>query len=304
MRSWRSLALKSFAIFLLVLSISFSQPFIYDQGTNVMNNGQLVETANLTIQIYDSATGGTLLWEQDYTNGIINGSWNVLMDNLDFAEYGVVYYKDYKINGNDLDFSGNERIAWFSNIGNISSTYIDPTSIQFRVSSSCSAGTAIRQINQDGTVVCESTNFTDTSGFNETNSPYLYNSSLTLYFNETKLNQTIDSRATTYNAGFGINISANTISLISCAENQTLFWNSTDWECDYIPEGKSAAGIYLYESGSFFYLNETLMNLTIDSRSNYTNGSGLILSGKQFQLYHVPVEKFYIIQEVLGDALL
>ena len=102
-------------ILLLIIVLSIlpnivSAFLISDQGTNVREvaTGNLTALANLTISIYDSATGGNLIFEQNSSNAIANGSWNVMINpNL---EYGKSYWKDYQINGEDLDFDGNERL--------------------------------------------------------------------------------------------------------------------------------------------------------------------------------------------------
>jgi len=75
----------------------------------------LTTSANLTISIYDNLTGGDLIFEQNFTDAIANGSWNVMIDPS--LEYGISYYKDYKINGEDLDFDGNERLEFQSPLG-------------------------------------------------------------------------------------------------------------------------------------------------------------------------------------------
>lgn len=105
--------------FLILISIFFFQNIIFasaflisDQGTNVreVNTGNLKAVANLTISIYDSPIGGNLIFEQSFGDAIINGSWNVMISpNL---EYGKTYWKDYQINGEDLDFDGNERLEF------------------------------------------------------------------------------------------------------------------------------------------------------------------------------------------------
>ena len=97
----------------ILIAIFFSQSvsafLISDQGTNVKEvaTGNLTALANLTISIYDNSTGGTLIFEQNISNAIANGSWNLMINpNL---EYGKTYWKDYKINGEDLNFDGNEK---------------------------------------------------------------------------------------------------------------------------------------------------------------------------------------------------
>ncbi len=117
---------KVLALFVLVLLVLFSSIvfatsiILGDQGTNVIVSatGAKLTTGDLTVSIYDAATGGNLIYTNTFTNGIVNGTWDV---DLNFtAEYGKIYYKDYSINGDDLDFSGQERKAFMSPLGDIS----------------------------------------------------------------------------------------------------------------------------------------------------------------------------------------
>jgi len=100
---------------------------------------------------------------------------------------------------------------------------------------------------------------------------YFYISGGKLYFNETKLNNTIDSR------------DSDTLNSLSCSDNQIAKWNSTSnqWECagDEIGAGGTGditavntPGNYLYGGASVgdvnLYFNETLLNNTIDARSS------------------------------------
>ncbi|MFC2154792.1 hypothetical protein ACFLRC_04865, partial [Candidatus Altiarchaeota archaeon] len=96
---------------------------ISDQGTNVQEAGTPVETGNLTIEIWDNETNGTLVYNNTFVDSIVNGSWNVNVEAS--LEYGRAYYKDYKINGVDLDFSGSERLKWYSPLGDIANEDIN-----------------------------------------------------------------------------------------------------------------------------------------------------------------------------------
>ncbi|MEK6875601.1 MAG: hypothetical protein AABX30_02865, partial [Nanoarchaeota archaeon] len=135
---------------------------ISDQGTNVKEvaTGNLTALANLTISMYDNSTGGTLIFEQNFSNTIANGSWNVMIDpNI---QYGKSYWKDYKINGEDLDFDGNERLEFQSSAGKINNISF----INFSLINSCSEGSSIRLVYENGSILCEtddssSVNLTD-----------------------------------------------------------------------------------------------------------------------------------------------
>lgn len=82
-----------------------------DQGTDVKekSSGDLLTTGNLTVEIYDSMDGGNLLWSDEFNGSIVNGSWNVILgedptNNLTL-NYSVRYFKDYKVNGEDVNFT-------------------------------------------------------------------------------------------------------------------------------------------------------------------------------------------------------
>ncbi|MBU1988896.1 MAG: hypothetical protein KKD94_05455, partial [Nanoarchaeota archaeon] len=151
-------------LILLVTLPSLASAFlISDQGTNVLEvaTGSLTASANLTISIYDNLTGGNLIFEQSFEDGIANGSWNVMINpNL---KYGLSYYKDYQINGEDLDFDGNERLEFQSSVGGINNVSF----INFSLINSCSAGSSIRFIYENGSVECETDD--DSGSLNLTN---------------------------------------------------------------------------------------------------------------------------------------
>jgi len=107
-------------IFAFIVFQSFASGFlISDQGTDAKEiaTGDLITLANLTISIYDNSTGGALIFEENFSNGIVNGSWNFMI-NPDL-EYGKSYWKDYKINNEDLSFDGNDRLAFQSSVGKV-----------------------------------------------------------------------------------------------------------------------------------------------------------------------------------------
>ena len=136
----------------LILIPNFASAFLVsDQGTTAreISTGDLIALANLTISIYDNLTGGNLIFEQNFSDAIVNGSWNIMINPS--LEYGKSYYKDYKINGEDLDFDGNERLNFQSSVGKINNISF----INFSIINSCSAGSSIRLIYENGSVECE-----------------------------------------------------------------------------------------------------------------------------------------------------
>jgi len=146
-----------FLVFLALLILNLvSAALLSDQGTDVREivTGDLLSLGNLTIIIYDSPSAGNLVYNQTFSDAIINGSWNLMiMLNLKF---GDSYWKDYEINGENLDFDGNERIEFQSSLGLIN----DASYINFSLISPCPVGSSINLIYENGSVECE----TDDSG--------------------------------------------------------------------------------------------------------------------------------------------
>ena len=146
---------KKSIIALIIITIISSAPtsafLISDQGTNVRDvaTGNLTELANLTISIYDNQTLGTLIFEQNFSDAIVNGSWNLMINPS--LEYGKKYYKDYQINGEDLDFDGNERLEFQSSVGSVNNVSF----INFSLINSCQTGSSIRLIHENGSVECQ-----------------------------------------------------------------------------------------------------------------------------------------------------
>jgi len=122
-------------LFILFLTINFSATLnvsLSDQGTNVTtkSTGKKLALGNLAVSIYDSLTGGNLIYNETFTGAIVDGSWNVMLgenaSNPLPLEFGKIYYKDYEINGEDANFTNLTggvvgRQFFYSPLGDISS---------------------------------------------------------------------------------------------------------------------------------------------------------------------------------------
>src|SRR3989339_195664 len=277
-----------FAIFLM--NFLFATPVLLsDQGTDLklVSTGELLSTGNITIYIYDSVTGGSLIYSNLFINNITNGSWNVVINpNL---EYGKHYWKDYSVNGDNLNFSGNDRIEFQSPLGLINNASL----FNFSLINSCAVGSSIRQVYENGSVLCETddTGSGGNSSWNQSLANGLYisqveednldvNSSLysnsstwwsglsswlsgwfvnnagVLEFNETKLNNTIDLRAGGDNSSWNESYANTQYADISVVDTQ-----------------KNASGNYVYNDSTTIYFNETKLNNTIDLRAGGDNSS-------------------------------
>src|SRR3989339_615097 len=292
-----------FFIFVIpLINFIFATPVLLsDQGTDLklVSTGELLSTGNITIYIYDSVTGGSLIYSNLFINNITNGSWNVVINpNL---EYGKHYWKDYSVNGDNLNFSGNDRIEFQSPLGLINNASL----FNFSLINSCAVGSSIRQVYENGSVLCETddTGSGGNSSWNQSLANGLYisqveednldvNSSLysnsstwwsglsswlsgwfinnagVLEFNETKLNNTIDSRA----SGLGDNSSwnqslANSLYILQSTEgnldvNSSVYSNSTTWWSGLT---SWLSGWFINNAGVLTF-NETKLNNTIDLR--------------------------------------
>src|SRR3989344_864241 len=119
-----------FALVMIFIASNISAVLLSDQGTTVKNStGSLLSTGNLTIEIYSASSGGTLILNQTFTDAIINGSWNLMFNAS--LEYGERYWKNYKINGEDVNFDGNDRIEFQSPLGVINNASYLNTSVVF-----------------------------------------------------------------------------------------------------------------------------------------------------------------------------
>jgi len=125
-----------------------------DQGTDVKLNptNSIVDFANLTVQIFDSETGGVLIYEENFTNifdengtlnitsrGIVNGSWNVMLGDVIPLplEFGKQYFKNYLIQGDDINFTNAtgdviDRLFFFSPLGDIGNEDLNLSSLDVK----------------------------------------------------------------------------------------------------------------------------------------------------------------------------
>jgi len=109
-------ALFFFIFMIYITKLSSASPVLLsDQGTDVKKDGATVTIGNITILIYDNEITGNVVYNQTHVNNITNGSWNIMI-NPDL-EFGRSYWKDYAINGQDLDFDGVERLEFNSPLG-------------------------------------------------------------------------------------------------------------------------------------------------------------------------------------------
>ena len=99
------------------------------------NNGNPISSGNIFIEIWDSSSGGKLVYNStdDFIGNISNGKVDINLGDANLQqlnlEYGKRYYMEVYINNEDLDFDSNERQIFYSSVGNITSSYISPSNI-------------------------------------------------------------------------------------------------------------------------------------------------------------------------------
>jgi len=104
------------------------------------------------------------------------------------------------------------------------------------------------------------------------NNVYLYLSSSTLFFNETKLNNTIRSFNSSWDYTVDTVWSLGDNYLYNCTGSLCLNESKLNSTIDNRDSDTTyTAGSYLYLSGTEFNVNETMLNITIDARDTDTN---------------------------------
>jgi len=124
-----------FVVLLISSSVALAiiQSDLADQGRGVKDrsSGNLLATGDLSVEIWDSPTGGNIIYNETFANAISNGSWDVLLGDNGaiplYLQFNKKYYKDYKINGEDVSFTNStgrtmDRQPFYSPLGGINST--------------------------------------------------------------------------------------------------------------------------------------------------------------------------------------
>ncbi|MAG45809.1 MAG: hypothetical protein CMH63_03500, partial [Nanoarchaeota archaeon] len=99
---------------------------------NLFNSTGEPITGALTIEIWDSETGGVLMYNSSdaYLNNITNGKVDIMLGSDRSGKelnltYGQTYYMDLYVDGKDIDFNGIERQEFQSQVGNVTSNRLN-----------------------------------------------------------------------------------------------------------------------------------------------------------------------------------
>src|SRR3989344_5990500 len=95
------------------------------------SNGDPIN-GNITVEIYDAATGGNLIYNSsnDFIDNITSGKVDLILGGSTASQelnltYGTTYYMDLNVNGNDIDYNGLERQEFQSTVGNVTETRLN-----------------------------------------------------------------------------------------------------------------------------------------------------------------------------------
>ncbi len=263
------LSLISISLVSATLNVSLS-----DQGTGVAYlNGTTLSSGDLNVLIYTASSGGSPTYNETFSDAISNGSWNVMLGsgsvNLSL-EFGKVYYKDYLIAGENANFDGNDRQAFYSPLGDINGSDL---ASDFYIDSSGNISTTnygffgwlgslinrittlfVQDIDASGNI--NASNYTlngttiddwsDAASISDTQKSgggiYLYNDSSTIYLNETVLNTTVNF------------LENDTLADLSCSSDEIAKYNGSLWQC----ASESASGGIWINDTDWTYINTTL----------------------------------------------
>ena len=113
-----------FAFLVLIagsISVSAVEDLINLQA-KVTSSGALVDNGNVTVEIWNAATGGDLIYNssENFAGNVSNGFFNVILGSVTEMElnFSQIYYMDIAINGEDLDWGADERRMFQSPVGN------------------------------------------------------------------------------------------------------------------------------------------------------------------------------------------
>lgn len=116
MKNDRILKISLLILFLIVLSFrsGSTNDLIADAG-KITTSGTLLPEGNLTIIIYDAATGGNAVYNENFSNNITDGYFDIILGNHDVdlnLEPGITYYKEMYVNEQLITWDTGNRIPF------------------------------------------------------------------------------------------------------------------------------------------------------------------------------------------------
>ena len=122
----------------VVLILTLGMVMGFAQGANctfmvqghAFDNGAVINSANVQVDIYTVPTGGATVYTETFTNACSYSRFSVYVSGgattFD-CDYGVDYFVDVSIGGTDVDWGsgGTERMLWRVNAGDIQSNDVE-----------------------------------------------------------------------------------------------------------------------------------------------------------------------------------
>ncbi|MEK6856593.1 MAG: hypothetical protein AABX49_01115, partial [Nanoarchaeota archaeon] len=104
-------------MFLIMFNIAWAAEIdLLGLTLDVKESGLDIDGANISVEIYDAATGGNLIYNSSdgFANNVTNGKVDIMLGDEQSGyelnlTYGTTYYMDLVINSTDVDFNGIER---------------------------------------------------------------------------------------------------------------------------------------------------------------------------------------------------
>ena len=150
-------------LFMFIGSVFATSEKFYLSDDNALEDGSPITLASLTVSVYNVSTGGSPMYTELFTDAIVNGSYSVLVGNdssLNLTFNGVYYY-DLSIDGQDVDFAGNERREFRAPFGTVPDSVLSSNVALLNTSNTFSAyNTFSGGINVSNYVMFNGVNYT------------------------------------------------------------------------------------------------------------------------------------------------
>tara|TARA_Y100000310_G_scaffold298223_1_gene331940 strand:+ start:4659 stop:6944 length:2286 start_codon:yes stop_codon:yes gene_type:complete len=253
-------------IILFLALISVSSLAVNDLMGMQLTFNDTSQTGDVTFTIYDSASGGVIIYNETFPSNISAGEVDVMLGigNELNLNYGQDYYMNIIAAGTDLTFNTADRQRFQSNIGNITSSYISPRNI-----TSVLMDTSITISNE-----LQATDITATNNFTVLGMAWLGNL-VSSFINITHLVPTLD--VTNYTGGNQITIAGHVISTSAIPKTNVAWTNeSNTFTSNQLigSGGYGGGGITLFSNGNGYFAEDVLIDgELITVNGNVVNGS-------------------------------
>jgi len=270
---------KTILALIFLIGFANATTTLWDNGYDVRNisdNNSVVAVADLTVQFWDNETDGNLIWEGNYSNAIVNGSWNVEMAGLPLY-YGNPYWKAYKVNEDAISFGNKSRLRFFSSIGDLNISAVDLTNYALKNQSedwgvnNVSASNFFGYLNYSWITNPPSLpSFISLINSLDTYIQVQSGATTNISFNETKLNATALAVCSIYNdtAQFANYYNKSATEALG---NLTNYYNKTASDAKYAIPGNCGEGQYVMNTTTS---GVQCLDLPASKGANYTAYTG------------------------------